>query len=250
MRQVAFLEMPRQQRKAHQQAEQIGQRDPLLLEVPRKTRPAGLAAQRAGVVVCRIQAVATGHVGRLATGDKAAASGSSFYYAFLFLPPPRRAVVEGARTLLAQSRERGRLPAIGLTEATETLVCFVLMCLWPQHFAAIAYGFAVGAISKGYETFYDGIVVQAVILGLVLASVWVWAIIVSFSMRMGNVRRRSKTFEREFLKAKEPEPAAPSKGSRAAVPADITSSMISTLPRTGAPTRLPPSPWSLASLRL
>jgi phosphatidylglycerophosphate synthase len=30
----------------------------------------------------------------------------------------------------------------GLTEATETLVCFVLMCLWPQHFAAFAYGFA------------------------------------------------------------------------------------------------------------
>jgi len=28
---------------------------------------------------------------------------------------------------------------------------------------AIAYGFAVGAISKGYETFYDGIVVQAVL---------------------------------------------------------------------------------------
>jgi phosphatidylglycerophosphate synthase len=30
----------------------------------------------------------------------------------------------------------------GLTEATETLVCFVLMCLWPQHFAWWAYGFA------------------------------------------------------------------------------------------------------------
>jgi hypothetical protein len=30
----------------------------------------------------------------------------------------------------------------GLTEATETLACFVLMCLWPQHFAAWAYGFA------------------------------------------------------------------------------------------------------------
>jgi phosphatidylglycerophosphate synthase len=30
----------------------------------------------------------------------------------------------------------------GLTEATETLVCFVLMCLWPQHFAAFAYGYA------------------------------------------------------------------------------------------------------------
>lgn len=30
----------------------------------------------------------------------------------------------------------------GLTEATETLACFVAMCLWPQHFALFAYGFA------------------------------------------------------------------------------------------------------------
>ena len=30
----------------------------------------------------------------------------------------------------------------GLTEATETIACFALMCLWPQHFAAFAYGFA------------------------------------------------------------------------------------------------------------
>jgi phosphatidylglycerophosphate synthase len=30
----------------------------------------------------------------------------------------------------------------GLTEASETLLCFVLMCLWPEHFAAWAYGFA------------------------------------------------------------------------------------------------------------
>jgi phosphatidylglycerophosphate synthase len=30
----------------------------------------------------------------------------------------------------------------GLTEGTETIVCFVLMCLWPQHFALWAYGFA------------------------------------------------------------------------------------------------------------
>ncbi|MBN8494166.1 MAG: CDP-alcohol phosphatidyltransferase family protein [Burkholderiales bacterium] len=30
----------------------------------------------------------------------------------------------------------------GLTEASETLICFVLMCLWPQHFAGWAYGFA------------------------------------------------------------------------------------------------------------
>ena len=31
----------------------------------------------------------------------------------------------------------------GLTEASETLICFMLMCLWPQHFAGWAYGFAV-----------------------------------------------------------------------------------------------------------
>ena len=31
----------------------------------------------------------------------------------------------------------------GLTEATETLAAFFAMCLWPQRFSAIAYGFAV-----------------------------------------------------------------------------------------------------------
>ena len=30
----------------------------------------------------------------------------------------------------------------GLTEGTETLTCFVLMCLWPALFALFAYGFA------------------------------------------------------------------------------------------------------------
>lgn len=30
----------------------------------------------------------------------------------------------------------------GLTEATETLLFFAAMCLWPQHFAALAYAFA------------------------------------------------------------------------------------------------------------
>lgn len=31
----------------------------------------------------------------------------------------------------------------GLTEATETIAVFVAMCLWPAHFAVLAYGFAV-----------------------------------------------------------------------------------------------------------
>ena len=30
----------------------------------------------------------------------------------------------------------------GLTEASETLFVFLAMCAWPQHFAALAYGFA------------------------------------------------------------------------------------------------------------
>jgi biopolymer transport protein TolQ len=43
------------------------------------------------------------------------------------------------------------------------------------------------------------IVVQVVMAGLLLASVWVWMIIVSFAMRIGNVQRRSQAFEREFF---------------------------------------------------
>ncbi len=31
----------------------------------------------------------------------------------------------------------------GFTEATETLICFALMCLWPMYFAVWAYGFAL-----------------------------------------------------------------------------------------------------------
>lgn len=30
----------------------------------------------------------------------------------------------------------------GLTEGTETIICFLAMCWWPQHFAAIAYVYA------------------------------------------------------------------------------------------------------------
>ena len=49
------------------------------------------------------------------------------------------------------------------------------------------------------------IVVQVVIIGLILASIWVWTIIVSFSLRMGRVRRRSRQFEEEFWESDQPE---------------------------------------------
>ena len=56
------------------------------------------------------------------------------------------------------------------------------------------------------QLFLDAdIVVQVVMVGLILASIWTWAIIVSFSLRMGGVSRRSKAFEREFLKTAHPE---------------------------------------------
>ena len=48
----------------------------------------------------------------------------------------------------------------GLTEASETLICFVLMCLWPAHFAWLAYAFAalcgltiVGRLAAGWQAF-------------------------------------------------------------------------------------------------
>ena len=48
----------------------------------------------------------------------------------------------------------------GLTEASETLICFVLMCLWPAHFAWLAYGFAalcgltiMGRLAAGWQAF-------------------------------------------------------------------------------------------------
>ena len=49
------------------------------------------------------------------------------------------------------------------------------------------------------------IVVQVVIAGLVLASVWVWMIVVSFSLRMGGVKRKSAAFEEEFWDSEQPE---------------------------------------------
>ena len=43
----------------------------------------------------------------------------------------------------------------GLTEATETLAFFVAMCLWPQHFAWLAYGFsAMCVLTTGTRTWW------------------------------------------------------------------------------------------------
>lgn len=47
------------------------------------------------------------------------------------------------------------------------------------------------------------IVVQSVMAGLVLASIWVWTIIIGFALRMARVTKRCDVYEAEFWKAKD-----------------------------------------------
>ncbi len=47
------------------------------------------------------------------------------------------------------------------------------------------------------------IVVQVVMIGLILASVWTWTIIVSFSLRMRHVNRAARTYESAFWKSRD-----------------------------------------------
>ena len=52
------------------------------------------------------------------------------------------------------------------------------------------------------ELFLDAdIVVQAVMVGLIVASVWVWTIIVSFALRMNRLGKRTRGYEEDFWKA-------------------------------------------------
>ncbi len=56
------------------------------------------------------------------------------------------------------------------------------------------------------ELFLDAdIVVKLVMIGLILASLWVWTIIVSFGLSMGRTRRGSDAFEQEFWTNDDPE---------------------------------------------
>ena len=44
-------------------------------------------------------------------------------------------------------------------------------------------------------------VVKGVIIGLALASIWAWTIIVSFTLKMASIQRKSEKFERDFWSA-------------------------------------------------
>ncbi len=69
----------------------------------------------------------------------------------------------------------------------------------------LAFLAAAGAVPNRLnpiQLFLDAdIVVQAVMLGLLLASVWTWMIIVSFSARMTAVRKRCREYEDDFWQA-------------------------------------------------
>ncbi|MBD2840932.1 protein TolQ [Erythrobacter rubeus] len=69
------------------------------------------------------------------------------------------------------------------------------------------------------ELFLDAdIVVQAVMAGLILASIWVWTIIVAFSMRIGKLEGRSSDYQADFWDTRDRE-ATLTKQQRRDVPA-------------------------------
>ena len=72
--------------------------------------------------------------------------------------------------------------------------------------AILAAGAAAPSRLNPIQLFLDAdIVVRIVMAGLLLASVWVWMIIVSFSIRLAGVKRRCRSFEEEFWESEAPE---------------------------------------------
>lgn len=68
------------------------------------------------------------------------------------------------------------------------------------------------------ELFLDAdIIVQAVMVGLILASIWSWAIIIAFFLRLGKLGNASREYERDFWSTNDRESAL-SKNKRAAIP--------------------------------
>ena len=56
------------------------------------------------------------------------------------------------------------------------------------------------------QLFLDaGIVVKLVMFGLLLASIWVWAIIVSFSLKVGRLEAKNRHFEKSFWRSDNPD---------------------------------------------
>ena len=79
--------------------------------------------------------------------------------------------------------------------------------------AAAAAGPAVPTRLDPVRLFLDAdIVVQLVMAGLLLASLWTWTIIVAFWLRMGRLNRRSTSYEADFWQAEDFDAFARQKG--------------------------------------
>jgi len=70
------------------------------------------------------------------------------------------------------------------------------------------------------------IVVQAVMAGLLLASLWVWTIIVSFSLRMARLESRSRGFEQDFWATEDSDSLASGRANRDLPPARVAKAAL------------------------
>ena len=75
------------------------------------------------------------------------------------------------------------------------------------------------------------IVVQLVIVGLLLASIWVWTIIVSFSLRMAGLGRRGDKFEADFWQTDDPDALVKSSRAKASPHAAVAAAGLAELRR-------------------
>jgi phosphatidylglycerophosphate synthase len=67
------------------------------------------------------------------------------------------AVAAARRGILSPAYpNKGFYYLVGLTEGTETIVLFCAMCLWPHHFAWLAYGFAAACAVTTATRLYFG----------------------------------------------------------------------------------------------
>lgn len=93
---------------------------------------------------------------------------------------------------LENGQETYQFPALGMVGIVVGFIAVIaasfkpMLAKWLGPVYALGYGFAVGAISKGYETFQDGIVVQAV--GATIAVVF--SMLVLYRTRIIKVTER------------------------------------------------------------
>jgi biopolymer transport protein TolQ len=82
---------------------------------------------------------------------------------------------------------------------------------------------ATSAISLSPVTLFlqADIVVKAVMIGLLLASIWTWAIIIGFAGKLGRVNKRCEGFEQDFWKARDMEQFYADRSKDSALSADV-----------------------------